>query len=213
MSAVPTTWPLTGLARFMVSSPKADTNNAEKILVFVDPLTDQSADYDAFTGLDNPMGSAFDAAGSLYVANCGNPYPCDNASEVVVFNAAAATPTATPTATATATQSDQPTATPTATYTPLPPVDINLLVDLSADRRPISDDIYGLHYADDEAFAAEIDLPVRRWGGNTATRYNWQNDMYGNPDWYLKMNMPIPRPTNSLHKAAAPIRNRLLRSR
>ncbi|MEZ4682979.1 MAG: glycoside hydrolase family 44 protein, partial [Caldilineaceae bacterium] len=175
-----------GAGALYVSSPKADTNNAEKILVFVDPLTDQSADYDAFTGLDNPMGLAFDAAGSLYVANCGNPYPCDNASEVVVFNAAAATPTATPTATATATQSDQPTATPTATYTPLPPVDINLLVDLSADRRPISDDIYGLHYADDEAFAAEIDLPVRRWGGNTATRYNWQNDMYGNPDWYFE---------------------------
>jgi len=73
-----------------------------------------------------------------------------------------------------------------ATPTPLPPADITLQVDVAAARKPISEDIYGIHYANDEAFAAEIDLPVRRWGGNDKTRYNWQNDMYGNPDWYFE---------------------------
>ncbi len=188
-----------GAGNLYVSTPKADTNNAEKIHVFVDPLNDQTSDYEAFTGLDAPMGLAFDAAGNLYVTNCGNPYPCDGASEVQIFNAsAAATPTATatatdpnaPTATATATPTNtppnQPTATATATATNIPNVDITLSVDLAADRKPISPEIYGIHYADDEAFAAEIDLPVRRWGGNTATRYNWKNDMYGNPDWYFE---------------------------
>lgn len=48
-----------------------------------------------------------------------------------------------------------------------------LSVDAAAARRPISELIYGLHDAD-EAFAAEIGLPVRRNGGNLATRYNWQ---------------------------------------
>ncbi len=191
-----------GAGNLYVSTPKADTNNAEKIHVFVDPLNDQSSDYEAFTGLDAPMGLAFDATGNLYVANCGNPYPCDAASEVQIFNAAAVTPTATatatatptdpnaPTATATATPTNtppnQPTATATATATSVPDVDITLSIDLATDRKPISPDIYGLHYGDDEAFAAEIDLPVRRWGGNISTRYNWQNDMYGNPDWYFE---------------------------
>ena len=34
--------------------------------------------------------------------------------------------------------------------------------------------IYGMNFAD-EALAAELRLPVRRWGGNATTRYNWQH--------------------------------------
>ncbi|MEZ4636348.1 MAG: glycoside hydrolase family 44 protein [Caldilineaceae bacterium] len=62
----------------------------------------------------------------------------------------------------------------------------SLAVDVAADRHAISDYIYGIHYVEDESFAQEIDLPVRRWGGNDTTRYNWQNDMFGNPDWYFE---------------------------
>jgi len=48
-----------------------------------------------------------------------------------------------------------------------------LSVDASADRRAISPDIYGMNFAD-PALAREIGLPVDRWGGNQAERYNWQ---------------------------------------
>jgi predicted esterase len=71
---------------------------------------------------------------------------------------------------------DTPTATPTATVSPTtapPASDVTLSVDVASGRKPISEDIYGLHEAD-EAFAEEIGLPVRRNGGNLATRYNPQ---------------------------------------
>jgi hypothetical protein len=57
-----------------------------------------------------------------------------------------------------------------------PPADsLTLSVNAAAARKPINADIYGLHEAD-EAFAAEIGLPVRRNGGNLTTRYNWKNN-------------------------------------
>src|SRR3954447_280207 len=48
-----------------------------------------------------------------------------------------------------------------------------LAVDAGADRHAISPDIYGLNYAD-PGLAAELGLPVDRWGGNTTDTYNWQ---------------------------------------
>ena len=42
----------------------------------------------------------------------------------------------------------------------------------------------------DEALAAELRLPVRRWGGNATTRYNWQTDTSNHAsDWYFE-NIP-----------------------
>jgi len=53
----------------------------------------------------------------------------------------------------------------------------------------ISDYIYGLHYAVDEAFVQEIGLPLRRWGGNNTTRYNWQLGTTNHAsDWYFHNN-------------------------
>jgi len=64
-----------------------------------------------------------------------------------------------------------------------------LHVDMTADRHPISPDIYGMNFAD-EALAAELRLPVRRWGGNSTTRYNWQSDSANHAsDWYFE-NVP-----------------------
>jgi predicted esterase len=57
---------------------------------------------------------------------------------------------------------------------PPPAGDVTLSVNAAAARKPISPDIYGMHEAP-EAFAREVGLPVRRNGGNLATRYNWQN--------------------------------------
>jgi hypothetical protein len=42
----------------------------------------------------------------------------------------------------------------------------------------------------DEFLAAELNLPVRRWGGNATTRYNWQNDTSNRAsDWFFE-NIP-----------------------
>ena len=78
----------------------------------------------------------------------------------------------------------------------LPPPPISgpeLSVDVSTDRHSISPYIYGMNYGvsftDEslEALAAELRLPVRRWGGNSATRYNWQNDTHNTgSDWYFE---------------------------
>ena len=61
-----------------------------------------------------------------------------------------------------------------------------LSVDAGTSRRPISPYIYGMNFAS-EALAAELRLPVRRWGGNSTTRYNWQNDTQNRgSDWYFE---------------------------
>ncbi|HYD49598.1 MAG TPA: glycoside hydrolase family 44 protein, partial [Terriglobales bacterium] len=80
------------------------------------------------------------------------------------------------------------------TPTPLPPgAGPALSVDLSASRRPISPYIYGMNFTD-ENLAEELALPVRRWGGNATTRYNWQNDTSNRAfDWYFE-NIPNENP-------------------
>ncbi len=65
-----------------------------------------------------------------------------------------------------------------------------LSVDAAAGLHPISPEIYGMNeYGGGPGFAAfmdEIDLPVRRWGGNATSRYNWQNDISNHAfDWYF----------------------------
>jgi hypothetical protein len=68
-----------------------------------------------------------------------------------------------------------------------------LQIDVTANRHPISPDIYGINFAE-EALAAELRLPVRRWGGNSTTRYNWQNDTSNKAsDWYFE-NIPEDNP-------------------
>ncbi|GIF02744.1 endoglucanase [Actinoplanes siamensis] len=63
---------------------------------------------------------------------------------------------------------------------------LTLSVDVSAARHAISPDIYGLNGAD-PAFAAEIGMPVARWGGNASSRYNFKNHTYNTgSDWYFE---------------------------
>ena len=74
---------------------------------------------------------------------------------------------------------------PTAT----PPAPLDLRIDAGAEKRAINPDIYGINFAD-EALAAELRLPVNRWGGNATTRYNWQNDTSNRAsDWFFE-NIP-----------------------
>ena len=64
--------------------------------------------------------------------------------------------------------------------------DITLTVDVAAGRRSISPFIYGMNFAP-EALAAELQLPVNRWGGNATTRYNYQTDIANHAsDWYFQ---------------------------
>ncbi|MEU8233342.1 glycoside hydrolase family 44 protein [Actinoplanes sp. NPDC048967] len=63
---------------------------------------------------------------------------------------------------------------------------LTLSVDVSAARHRISPDIYGLNGAE-AGFAAEIGLPVARWGGNASSRYNFKNHTYNTgSDWFFE---------------------------
>jgi hypothetical protein len=65
-------------------------------------------------------------------------------------------------------------------------------VDATADVHTIPDTIYGMNFAD-EALVKELALPVRRWGGNRTTRYNWQIDVDNTgADWFFE-NIPYAR--------------------
>jgi hypothetical protein len=62
-----------------------------------------------------------------------------------------------------------------------------LVVNVAADRHPISPDIYGMNDNPwDDSLGKELRLPVSRWGGDATTCYNWQIDSSnsGN-DWYF----------------------------
>ncbi len=66
-----------------------------------------------------------------------------------------------------------------------------LTVDASGPGTPISDDIYGMNFADED-LAASLRLPVRRFGGNSASRYNWKLDAHNTgSDWFYE-NIPGP---------------------
>jgi len=82
----------------------------------------------------------------------------------------------------------------TPVMTPTPGVGPALSVNVGQGRRPISPYIYGMNFVD-EALAAELDLPVRRRGGNSTTRYNWKIDTYNTgSDWYFE-NIPETNPS------------------
>lgn len=70
--------------------------------------------------------------------------------------------------------------------TPAPTSGPALAVNAAAGQHPINPDIYGLNFSD-QNLAADIDLPVNRWGGNATTRYNWQLDISNHAsDWFFE---------------------------
>jgi hypothetical protein len=69
---------------------------------------------------------------------------------------------------------------------PVPGVGPALSVNAAAGQHLISPYIYGMNFAD-ASLAAELRLPVRRWGGNSTSRYNWQNNTTNTgSDWYFE---------------------------
>ncbi len=58
-------------------------------------------------------------------------------------------------------------------------------VDPNADRHPVSPLIYGMNFGT-AAQMSRLKVPVRRWGGNSTTRYNWENDTHNSAnDWFF----------------------------
>src|SRR5450631_4385053 len=58
-------------------------------------------------------------------------------------------------------------------------------IDPNADRRPVNPQIYGMNFGD-AAQMARLKVPVRRWGGNSVTRYNWEVDTHNSAnDWFF----------------------------
>jgi hypothetical protein len=72
---------------------------------------------------------------------------------------------------------------------PNAPADITLSINTTQNRKAISPYIYGLNYATED-FANELDLPLRRWGGNALSRYNYQNNAtnLGSDFFFLNVN-------------------------
>src|SRR5690242_10317965 len=66
-----------------------------------------------------------------------------------------------------------------------PAVTVTVAVDPSANRHAISPLIYGVNFGSD-AQAAALRWPARRWGGNSTTRYSWQDDIANHAsDWFF----------------------------
>ncbi len=60
-----------------------------------------------------------------------------------------------------------------------------MAVDPNADRHPVSPLIYGMNFGT-AAQMSRLKVPVRRWGGNSTTRYNWENDTHNSAnDWFF----------------------------
>ncbi len=79
------------------------------------------------------------------------------------------------------------------TATPTPSSGLVLQVNATAGQHTISPYIYGLNFAD-ATLAADIKLPVNRWGGNSTTRYNFNYDTHSTAmDWYFE-NIPDDNP-------------------
>ena len=68
-------------------------------------------------------------------------------------------------------------------------------VDASANRRPISSEIYGVAFAT-AAQLADLNAPLNRNGGNATSRYNWQLDASNRgSDWYFQS---VPESSSSM---------------
>jgi glycosyl hydrolase family 44 len=70
---------------------------------------------------------------------------------------------------------------------------VTVSVDPGLDRRAISPFIYGVNFGTDAQMQG-LHWPVRRWGGNATTRYNWQRDISNRgSDWFF-FNIPEDNP-------------------
>lgn len=68
---------------------------------------------------------------------------------------------------------------------PVQGASVAVQIDPNADRHPVREQIYGMNFGD-AAQMARLKVPVRRWGGNSVTRYNWETDTHNSAsDWFF----------------------------
>ncbi len=68
-----------------------------------------------------------------------------------------------------------------------------IIVQPTADRWPISPQVYGVSFGE-RAVADKYHFPVRRWGGNHASRYAWDVDVANRANDWFYMNVPEDNP-------------------
>jgi len=76
---------------------------------------------------------------------------------------------------------------------PKPPItQVSVAIDAAADRSPVSPDIYGVNYEEIEpdGVSRMDEYSVMRWGGNAATRYNWELNVQNHASDWFYMNLP-----------------------
>jgi uncharacterized protein (TIGR03437 family) len=62
-----------------------------------------------------------------------------------------------------------------------------LAVDANANRHPISPYVYGINEYSDAGLGAIMHIPLRRFGGDATTSYNWKIDVSNSAsDWYFQ---------------------------
>jgi len=66
---------------------------------------------------------------------------------------------------------------------------VAVTVDTTANVHPFSPLIFGVAYGD-ATRNAQVGYTVRRWGGNSTTRYNWQYDIHNTASDYFYENIP-----------------------
>ncbi|WP_248928489.1 glycoside hydrolase family 44 protein [Paenibacillus hamazuiensis] len=64
---------------------------------------------------------------------------------------------------------------------------VSVSIDTTADRRPVSKDIFGVNFEENPSDdASQMKFPLKRWGGNQMSRYNWELDVTNRAaDWYF----------------------------
>src|ERR1700710_2320850 len=62
-------------------------------------------------------------------------------------------------------------------------------VDIASNVRAVNPLIFGVAYGD-ATRNAQMGYTVRRWGGNSTTRYNWQYDIHSTASDFFYENIP-----------------------
>ncbi len=76
-----------------------------------------------------------------------------------------------------------------AAFAPANAAAIAVSVDFNQDRHSINPEVYGVNFGTD-AQAQDLRFPLRRYGGNSTSRHNWESDVHNTAFDYFFENIP-----------------------